>query len=106
MVKVTIRKVQGDTYAINVKGHANYGEFGKDVVCSGISILTMASVRTLKKLEIGNFDGGVVAESVEKMINLSIKYSTPNTKAIFTLLEDGLKLIADEHPENIEVREM
>ncbi|MBR2315615.1 MAG: ribosomal-processing cysteine protease Prp, partial [Clostridia bacterium] len=36
--------VEGDTHTLTVKGHANYAEYGKDIVCAGVSALVQALI--------------------------------------------------------------
>lgn len=41
MTKITSRLLE-DSFEIDVIGHANYDEYGKDIVCSAVSILTFS----------------------------------------------------------------
>lgn len=43
----TMRDRQGDIYKIEVVGHAQQAEHGKDIVCSAVSILTITTLNGL-----------------------------------------------------------
>ena len=42
MIKVKVTKD-----IISIKGHANYGDYGKDIVCSAVSSVVMCSVEAI-----------------------------------------------------------
>ena len=45
MIAVSVRKD-----GIEVRGHANYAETGKDIVCAGVTALTQTLIRSLEDL--------------------------------------------------------
>lgn len=45
MIAVSVRKDK-----ITVSGHAGYAEAGKDIVCAGVTVLTMSLVKSLNDL--------------------------------------------------------
>ena len=48
MTKVVFYKKHGIYYGFHVVGHAGYGEFGTDIVCSALSAMTMLIVNTIE----------------------------------------------------------
>lgn len=93
MVDASITK-----YGYVVSGHADYDEYGYDIVCSAISALTQTIAISLKKYckaKIEVISGGVVVElsecSYESMLLL-------NTLML------GLIEIQDEYPKHLKVR--
>ncbi|MCR5404833.1 MAG: ribosomal-processing cysteine protease Prp [Butyrivibrio sp.] len=51
MTTITIVKSSDDKYKmIESKGHAGFAEYGEDIVCSAISVLTINTVNSLEKL--------------------------------------------------------
>jgi len=71
---------------IRASGHANYAEHGKDIVCASISILlyTLASTGTMETIG----DQTIATSEDKNAVRLILK---------------GLKLIAEEYPQNVEV---
>ena len=45
MIAVSVRKDE-----IEINGHANYAEAGKDIVCAGVTALTQTLIRSLEHL--------------------------------------------------------
>jgi uncharacterized protein YsxB (DUF464 family) len=74
---------------ITTKGHADYAENGKDIVCSAVSIL----MQTL----------AIRSNSVQKSKG-SMSIYTKDIAAL-ELIVEGLKLIAETYPEHVEVIE-
>jgi uncharacterized protein YsxB (DUF464 family) len=51
MIRVTIkRKPDGTVESFRVKGHALYDESGKDIVCAGVSAVTVGTVNAVEAL--------------------------------------------------------
>ncbi|MCJ8013783.1 ribosomal-processing cysteine protease Prp [Paenibacillus sp. KQZ6P-2] len=51
MIKVRIlRQKDGSIHGFEVKGHANYAKHGEDIVCAGVSTVTVGTVNSLEAL--------------------------------------------------------
>lgn len=46
MIRVNIKKEKGFITGFEVSGHAEYNEYGKDIVCSAVTILTFNTIDT------------------------------------------------------------
>lgn len=82
-----------------LEGHADFDEYGKDIVCSAVSFLAQAVtyeldtyVHTSHKIESGY---------------LSVKLYTLNTEAytLMQLLKNGVAQIAKQFPNNVQIKE-
>ena len=92
-------KVKRDNNSISVKGHANYGKRGEDVVCAGVSTLAqtlVVSIETLTtdKIKCHRSAGNMVIEHGD----LSEK-----SKLLINSFFIGIDLIAGVFPENVQV---
>ncbi|WP_026651206.1 ribosomal-processing cysteine protease Prp [Butyrivibrio proteoclasticus] len=66
MTTITITKTSNDSYkSIECKGHAGYADYGKDIVCSAISVLT---INTINSIESFTKDEMVVSSDESKGI--------------------------------------
>lgn len=94
MIKVNVKEKQ-----IVIKGHANYDELGKDIVCASVSSMVITTVNAILRIDseaikyIDN-DGVIIDiikddEIVKKLIN-----------NLVSLLEDLKK----QYPKYIEIR--
>ena len=48
MTKVVFYKHKGVFYGFHEVGHAGYGEFGTDIICSALSAMTMLIINTIE----------------------------------------------------------
>lgn len=48
MTKVVFYRQNGVFYGFREVGHAGYGEFGSDIVCSALSAMTMLMINTME----------------------------------------------------------
>ena len=99
MVKATYR-AEDNRYTLMLKGHADYAEYGKDIVCAGVSSLVQALIGWLEE----NYDraerisidphGGKVSISAE---------GGEDVKALFEMTTIGLEQIADCYPDHVQI---
>ena len=72
MISVNVSFMGKDVKSLTVSGHANYDEYGKDIVCAGVSAIVTGGINALephmKNIEIINESnklGVIVIESNE-----------------------------------------
>jgi uncharacterized protein YsxB (DUF464 family) len=79
------------------KGHAEYAEKGKDIVCSAVSALTQATL-----LGLSNYvEPSVKREGGE--LSVEIKRRNSKTDAILTTLALGLQEVERAYPNHVEM---
>ncbi len=94
MIRVVFEKKK-----IIVDGHANFDEYGKDIVCAGVSVLAQYVAYLLA------FYG---AKFKKKEGNLTI-YDIPeneHSKIIIETLKEALKDIEKKYPKHLKVTEV
>ena len=52
MITIKIDKKNNNFYAIEVKGHANSADYGKDLICAGVSCITFGLLDALDSKKI------------------------------------------------------
>lgn len=94
MIAVSIRKD-----GIQISGHADYAETGKDIVCAGVTALTQTLIRALE---------GLTKDEIEYEISpgrADIHYGNLSKEG--ELLVDsffiGVCQIADEFPDHVRI---
>ena len=50
MIKVIITKKNDDIIKVECSGHAEFADYGKDIVCAGVSSITQTALIGLKTL--------------------------------------------------------
>lgn len=94
MIEVSIREDE-----IKISGHANYAEYGHDIVCAGATALVQTLIRSIQDLTEDKIEYDIKPGLVD------IKHGDLSEKSR-TLVDSffvGMNLIADEFPENIRI---
>lgn len=95
MIKVRIRPER-----IEISGHARYAEYGKDIVCAGVTALTQTLIQSIENLTDDEIEYRISPGKVEvEYRNLSEK-----SKTLVDSFFVGICLIAEEFPEYVKVR--
>ena len=105
MIKVSIKKNQ-----IIIKGHANYDELGKDIVCASVSsmvITTCASVSSMVITTINailkiNYEA--IKYSDNKGVTIDIIKDDEIVNKLINNLIDLLEELSKQYPKYIEIR--
>ena len=92
--------VDENTHTLVVVGHANYGEYGKDIVCAGVSALVQALIgwceenyETVNCISIDTKEGEVII-SCE---------GGENVAAVFYMLSIGFEQLQDSYPDHVQI---
>lgn len=95
MIEVRIRPER-----IEISGHAGYAEYGKDIVCAGVTALTQTLIQSIDDLTDDEIEYRISPGKVEvEYRNLSEK-----SKTLVDSFFVGICLIAEEFPEHVKVR--
>ncbi len=95
MIEVRIRPER-----IEISGHAGYAEYGKDIVCAGVTALTQTLIQSIENLTDDKIEYRISPGKVEvEYRNLSEK-----SKTLVDSFFIGICLIAEEFPEYVKVR--
>lgn len=102
MIKITIKP---DEYQLKIKGHAECGEKGHDIVCSAVSTLFYTLGQTLyesqemlhKKPIFTDKDGEGFLKCVPK------KEFEGNIARSYWTIVQGFMLVAGNYPENVKI---
>lgn len=95
---------------LEVSGHAEYAEKGKDIVCSAVSILTYTLAHIIKEMEINerlSEPATIKMDSGDSVIHAVFNDIYSFGKAIHTLqvLVKGYRLLEVRYPEYVKVIE-
>lgn len=95
MIEVRIRPER-----IEISGHAGYAEYGKDIVCAGVTALTQTLIQSIENLTDDKIEYRISPGKVEvEYRNLSEK-----SKTLVDSFFIGICLIAEEFSEHVKVR--
>lgn len=94
MIKV---KVESDK--ISISGHANYDDYGKDIVCAAVSSVVITSVEGISLIDSTTLTVDNKKDNLDIIIN---KHDTITDKLITNML-NCLKEIVSKYPQNIQI---
>ena len=94
MIKVEVTKKN-----ISILGHANYDEYGKDIVCASVSGVVMTSVEAIASIDKEAID---IKQSKDRLDIIINKDDDITNKLINNML-NCLKEIEKEYSKNIKI---
>lgn len=92
-------RVKVDSKHITVKGHADYDEQGRDIVCSSVSSIVTTTVNAILLFDKQNIKYKVS----EGLVNIDILSSDETTKKLIDNMVNLLSELATDYPKNIKV---
>ena len=84
---------------IEISGHANYAEIGKDIVCAGMTALTQALIWSLKNLTRDEIE----CEISPGRADIHYRNLSEEGKLLVDSFFIGVCLIADEFPDHVRI---
>lgn len=101
MIKVQITAKDNNIKKINIKGHADYDDYGKDIVCSSVSSITITTVNAILM-----FDKNYISYN-EKKDNFEIVINENNdiTNKLIQNMINMLTELSQDYPKNIKIEE-
>jgi len=94
MIKVEVTKKN-----ISILGHANYDDYGKDIVCAAVSSVVLTSVEGIASINDKAID---IKESQDKLEIIINSFDEITNKLINNML-NCLKEIEKKYPKNIKI---
>ncbi len=99
MIKVTAEKNADGIYnRVRLEGHAEYAEYGSDIICSAVSILVINTVNSIEQFT----EDGIVVEQDEKTDRFEFYITSEishETELLMKSLFLGLQGIREEYGE-------
>ena len=94
MIKVSIKQKQ-----IIIKGHANYDELGKDIVCASVSSIVITTVNAILRI-----DNDAIKYSDNNGVTIDIIKDDEITNKLINNLIDLLEELEKQYHKYIEIR--
>lgn len=95
---VEITKTQN---SISIKGHANYAEHGKDIVCAAVSALTQTLTASIEELT----DDEIKYNLSPGTVDINYKELSEHAQILISSFFIGVQMIADAYPEHVKLTE-
>ena len=100
MIRVKVESNNSHITKISILGHADYEEYGKDIVCSSVSSIVTTTVNGIYEIDKDYLN---VKEEKDGMIITILKQDDTCDKLIKNMLS-LLSELEESYPENIKVK--
>lgn len=87
---------------IEIRGHANYGKHGEDIVCSAVSALVQTLVVAVEELT----EDKIEYDMQPGKVDIKFWCLSEQSKVLIDAFFLGVKGIAAAHPDNVKVIDM
>ena len=94
MIKVKIKDNK-----INVTGHANYADFGKDIVCASVSSVLICTINGILSID----KEAILVEEKEANVTIEIKKDNEIINKLINNMIDCFKELEINYPNNIKI---
>ena len=100
MIKVKVLSNKNKINTVSILGHADYDEYGKDIVCSSVSSIVTTTVNGIYEIDKEYLNLEEVKDGMIITILKEDKICDKLIKNMLSLLEE----LGESYPENIEVK--
>ena len=94
MINISIKKDE-----IKIKGHANYEEYGKDIVCASISSIAITTINAIIEFDSNSID----VEDSDGYLKIEILKHTDNVDILINNMIKLFKELESKYPKNIKI---
>ena len=101
MIRVQITRKDNNIKKINIKGHAGYDNYGKDIVCSSVSSITITTINAILMFNKNYIDYNEKKDNFEIIIN----YNNNIVDNLIVNMINLLKELEEDYPKNIKIEE-
>ena len=101
MIKVQISVNDNNIKKINIKGHAGYDDYGKDIVCSSVSSITITTVNAILMFNKNYISYNEKKDNFEIIINENNDITNKLIQNMVNLLTE----LSQDYPKNIKIEE-
>ncbi len=108
MIKATIHHYKNHVSGFTLTGHADSGEYGQDIVCSAVSVLSITTVNGLQEVvgldinvDSDEQNGGYLSVEIPVIANSN---KSLQADAVLKTFENGMTDIAESYSDYIKLK--
>lgn len=99
MIKVSINKEHNIVNNITIKGHANFDDYGKDIVCASVSSIVITSINAILRID----EESINYQEKEGLVIIDIKKHTKVIDILIDNMIDLLNQLENKYNKNIKI---
>ena len=89
--------------AIQVKGHADFAERGKDIVCAAVSALFQTFLLTMDKIKAETKDKYIYDIKAGESVIMFHERKSQEAQLLILSFRTGIEAIAESYPDNVRI---
>lgn len=101
MIKIKVKYSDNKITNIIIDGHADYANYGKDIVCASVSSIVTTTINAIIRFNNDSID----YEEKDGFINIKIINHTKEVDILIDNMLDLLKQLTNDYKKNIEINE-
>ena len=99
MIKIKVNYEGSYIKNFKVSGHANYDEYGKDIVCASVSSIVITSCNLALKFN----ENAISYNEKEGLVEVEIKIMDDTINMVFQNMLDMLEELTKEYKNNVKI---
>ncbi len=99
MIKIKINKNKDIIERVLITGHANYADYGKDIVCAAVSSIALTTCNGILSLE-----DSILAKEESGKLEIKILNDTDINQKLLGNMIVMFEELTSQYPKNIEIR--
>ena len=100
MIKISIKKEENNIFEVQISGHANYEEAGKDIVCASVSSIVATSVNAIIRIN----EESINYEEKDGFVKIEVKKQDPITNKLLENMIELLNELANDYKNYIKFK--
>lgn len=100
MIKVDVKEKNNVISEILIKGHANYDDYGKDIICASVSSIVITSINAILSFD----NKAVYYEDKDGYLKINNLKKDDITNKILTNMINMLNELVNKYPKNINMK--
>ncbi len=99
MIKVKVKYIDDFIESFKICGHANYDDYGKDIVCASVSSIAISSINLAIRID----DSSVNVINKDGLLDVKVLKQDEIINKIFINMMEMLKELEESYSKNIKI---
>jgi len=105
MISIKVRKDNKSYIGVEISGHSNYDEIGKDIICSAVSILSYTLLNSLNSIgKISEKYIKIEENETDGFLAVNLTKENEKTNILFENFLVGIELLIEDYSDYITLK--
>ena len=99
MIKIKVNYKDNFIDSFKISGHANYDDYGKDIVCAAVSASVLTTINGIIALD----NSILEVDNILDKMTIKVLKNEKNSQVLLNSMLSNLKSLVVEYPKNIKI---